>query len=235
MNASHFDNYDPDNYGQVHSDMYDPENATGPAATNDSATRQRVARPGQKLQLNISVANPTAKRLLIELFSAFDAVTTRKKADHANAPYNFVPALSFEGLALAGVGCVGYNQDGQLEVRGGALDPKAVVGCGEYPYNSLVESTKSLPFNVAYLRYTVTTDDQIDENITHFQRTFGGGIKENTISPRAYFKPNQFQSKTIDILAPFSIDGEKGLRIPVIAGENIRLALFIQRWAKNTL
>jgi hypothetical protein len=234
MNASHFDNYDPDNFGSgVSSDLYDPENATGDQAA--AATAQRQARPGQKLQLNISISNPTAKKLTVELFSAFDSITSRKKAEYANAPYNYVPSLSFEGLALAGVGCAGYNQDGNLEIRGGGADPKATVGCGEYPYNSLVESTKSLPFNVAYLRYTVDTDSQIDNNITHFTRTFGGGQKQNTISPRAYFKPNQFQAKTIDILAPFSIDGEKGLQIPVNAGENVRLAFFIQRWAKNTL
>lgn len=229
-------NYDPDFFSAgVHSDLYDPnfDNATGQPAP--AATAQQVARPGQKLQLNVSITNSTAKQLLVELFSALDSVTTRKKAEYANAPYNFVPFLSFEGIALAGVGCVGYNQDGNLEIKGAALDPVCTVGCGEYPYNSLVESTKVLPFNNAYLRYTVTTDLQIDNAIVHFQRTFGGGIKENRISPRAYFKPNQFQDKTIDILAPFPIDGEKGLRILVNAGESLRLAFFIQRWARNTL
>jgi hypothetical protein len=209
LNASHFDNYDPDNFGDVYSDAYDPDNASGDQQVAPAATSVRNARPTQKLQLNISVSNATAKQLLVELFSALDSVTSRKKAEYANAPYNYVPFLSFEGIALAGVGCVGYNQSGNLEIRGGGADPKCTVGCGEYPYNSLVESTKVLPFNVALLRYTVDTDAQIDNNITHFARTFGGGVKENTISPRAYFKPNQFQAKTIDILAPFSIDGKK--------------------------
>jgi hypothetical protein len=234
-NAANFDNFGGNTYSDQYDpsmDGYDPDNANGPM---DTTTNVRVARPGQKLQLNISVSNATAKDLLVELFSALDSVATRLKAEYVNAPYNYVPSLSFEGLALAGVGCVGYNQAGNLEIRGGALDPKCTVGCGEYPYNSLVESTKVLPFDTAFLRYTVDTDAQIDNNITHFQKTFGGGVKENTISPRAYFKPNQFQAKTIDILAPFTIDGEKGLRIPVNAGENIRLALFIQRWGKPGL
>lgn len=235
MNHSNFDNFG----GGVQSDlydpeMYDPENASGEQAA-PGATAIRQARPGQKLQLNISISNPTAVQLLVELFSALDSVTTRKKAEFANGAYAYVPALSFEGLALAGVGCVGYNQAGNLEIKGGGADPVATVGCGEYPYNSLVESTKVLPFNVAYLRYTVDNDAQIDNNITHFTRTFGGGQKQNTISPRAYFKPNQFQAKTIDILAPFPIDGEKGLQIPVNAGENVRMAFFIQRWSRNTL
>jgi hypothetical protein len=238
-NASHFDNFDPDGFDDdVQSDLYDPDNATGAAPSASAATRVKSARPGQKLQLNISIANPTAKNLLVELFSALDSVTTRLKPEYVNAPYLMHPATSIEGIsriAAASGGIAGFNESGNLEIQGAAGDPKLQVGCGEYPYASLFESTKQLPFNVAYLRYTVSTDDQIDNNIYHFARTFGGGVKENTISPRAYFKPNQFQGKTIDIIAPFTIDGEKGLRLQVNAGENLRLAFFIQRWTKNNV
>lgn len=235
MNTSNFSNYDPDAYDPDLFEGVTSDLATGkPAvAAPVGATVTNVARPGQKLQLNITVNNPTSQQLLVELFSAFDSVTTRKKPEYARAPYNYVPFLSFEGMALAGVGCVGFDQNGSLAVKGASTDPVMTVGCAEYPYVSLVDSTKTLPFNIAFLRYTVTTDAQIDNNIFWFQNTFAGGRKQNTISPRAYFKPNQFQGKTIDILAPFNIDGEKGLQIPVNAGENIRLAFFIQRWTKN--
>lgn len=237
LNAALFDNFDPDNFDDgVSSDLYDPDNATGQA--QQAGTKIRTARPGQKLQLNITINNPTAVALTIELFSALDSVTTRLKPELVNGVYLMHPATSLEGIAriAAGTfGVVGFNEAGNLQIRGGAGDPSATVGCGEYPYVSLFESTKVLPFNTAYLRMTVDTDAQIDNNIYHFARTFGGGIKENTISPRAYFKPNQFQTKTIDILAPFPIDGEKGLRLQVNAGESVRFAFFIQRWAKNTL
>jgi hypothetical protein len=150
----------------------------------------------------------------------------------------FHPATSLEGIAriAAGTfGVVGFNEAGNLQIRGGAADPSATIGCGEYPYNSLFESTKCLPFAVAYMRMTVTTDAQISNNIYHFQRTFGGAEKVNTIAPRAYFKPNQFQGKIVDIIAPFTIDGEKGLRVSVNAGEVVTFALFIQRWGLNNL
>lgn len=233
MNRSNFDNYGDVYSDQYDPDSYDPDNATGEMATG--VTAARVARPGQKLQFNVTINNATAKQLIVELFSAFDSIVTRQKPNYINAPYNFVPSTSFEGLALAGVGCTGFNQSGNVEIRGGAADPKCIIGCAEYPYNSLIETTKSMPFNVAFLRYTVNTDAQIDNNITHFTNTFGGGVKQNTISPRAYFKPNQFQSKTIDLLTPFAIDGEKGLAIPVNAAENVRLGFFVQRWTKVTL
>lgn len=241
MNAAAFDNFDPDGFdnNEVVSDLYDPDFATGQAASS-APVAVKTARPGRKLQLNISITNATANQLQTELFSALDSVTTRLKPEYVSAPYNFVPALSLEGLAAliaapTGGHVVGFNQSGNLEVRGAAGDPKLTVGCGEYPYNSLFESSKTLPFYVSYVRYTVSTDGQIDNTIYNFTRTFGGGVKENSISPRAYFKPNQFQNKTIDIMAPFVIDGESGLRIPVNAGEQLRLAFFIQRWAKNDL
>ncbi|HEX7904826.1 MAG TPA: hypothetical protein VF487_13200 [Chitinophagaceae bacterium] len=240
INAASFDNYDPDNFGDVQSDLYDPDYATGEGVTNPAATKVTNARPGRKLQINLAITNATASVISAELFSAFDSWTTRLKAELVVGAYAMKPALSLEGLAAliaapTGGGVVGFNQAGNLEVRGGVGDPKLTIACGEYPYISLFESTKNLPFFVSYVRYTVSTDNQIDNNITHFTRTFGGGVKENVISPRAYFKPNQFQNKTIDILAPFSVDGECGLSIPVLAGEAIRMAFFIQRWAKNTL
>ncbi len=236
VNAAAFDNFDPDNFGEgVVSDLYDPDMMDSNAGAQKQAVSVRVARPGQKLQLNIAITNATASTISTELFSAFDAWTTRLKPELVVGNYSMIPALSLEGLAAAPDNIVGYNDTGDLEVRGNAGDPKLTIGCGEYPYNSLVESTKTLPFYVSYVRYTVSTDNQIDKNITHFTRTFGGGIKSNIISPRAYFKPNQFQNKTIDLLAPFTVDGETGLSIPVLAGESLRLAFFIQRWGKNTI
>lgn len=241
MNSAAFDNFDPDGFDnqEVVSDLYDPDFATGVAPAQAPVNIQ-TARPGRKLQLNISIANNTARQLNTELFSALDSVTTRQKPEYISGNYEFIPALSLEGLAAliatpTGGKVVGFNKLGNLEVRGGVGDPVLTVGCGEYPYNSLFESTKVYPFYVSYVRYTVSTDAQIDNTIYNFTRTFGGGVKENSISPRAYFKPNQFQNKTIDILAPFNIDAESGLRIPTNAGEYLRLAFFIQRWGRNSL
>jgi hypothetical protein len=236
INAASFDNFDPDNFGQdVVSDLYDPDYATGQVAADPAATRVQQARPGRKLQLNLSITNATASTISTELFSALDSWLTRLKPELVVGNYSMIPALSLEGMAAAPNNVVGFNSAGALEVRGNVGDPKLTVGCGEYPYNSLFESTKVLPFYVSYVRYTVSTDPQIDQNITHFTRSFGGGVKQNVISPRAYFKPNQFQNKTIDILAPFVIDGESGISIPTLSGEQLRLAFFIQRWAKNNL
>lgn len=243
VNAAAFDNFDPDNFNtdEVQSDLYDPDMATGVAqAAAQGATKVNTARPGRKLQINISITNATASNIQTELFSAFDSWTTRLKPELVVGNYSMKPWTSFEGLAAliaapTGGNCVGFNQAGNLEVRGNAGDPKLTIGCGEYPYVSLFESSKTYPWYTAYIRYTVSTDAQIDENITWFTRTYGGGRKSNDVSPRAYFKPNQFQNKTIDVLAPFSVDGESGISINVLAGESLRIAFFIQRYAKSNM
>lgn len=242
VNQAAFDTFDPDNWdgGDTQSDMYDPDNATGDGGDAGAATKTRVARPGRKLQLNVTITNATASKISTELFSALDSWTTRQKAELMIGNYDMIPANSLEGIAAlvanpTGGKVVGFNKAGNLECRGAVGDPKLTIGCGEYPYISLFESTKVLPFYVAYMRYTVSTDNQIDENIFNFTRTFGGGVRSNPISPRAYFKPNQYQNKTIDILAGFVVDGESGLSIPTLAGESIRIAFFIQRWAKPNM
>lgn len=240
VNAAAFDNF-----GGVNSDInaydpdgYDPDYATGDTAATPSTTKVRAARPGQKMQVNITITNSTAAKLQIELFSAFKSITNYLKTEYVNGNYAFHPATSLEGIAriAAGTaGVVGFSENGNLVVQGAAVDPTLTVGCGEYPYVSFFESTKVLPFSCSYFRYTVTTDAQISNNIYSFESTFGGAEKSNVINPRAFFKPNQFQSKIVDIIAPFSIDGEKGLRLYVEAGETVTFALFIQRWGKVSI
>lgn len=238
INAAAFENF-----GEVNSDInaydpdgYEPDYATGQgqsAATGTTSVKQ--ARAGQKMQINITITNSTAAKLLVELFSPFFSITNNLKTEYQNGAYLYHPATSLEGIAriAAGTdGVVGFSENGNLVVKGAAGNPTLTVGCGEYPYVSLFESVKILPFSCSYFRYTVTTDAQISNSIFSFENTMGGAEKKNVINPRAFFKPNQFQSKIVDIIAPFKIDGEKGLRLYVEAGETVTLALFIQRWGK---
>jgi hypothetical protein len=59
-----------------------------------------------------------------------------------------------------------------------------------------------------------------------------GGYKQNQINVRAYKKPTQFQNLEVDILAPFVIDGEKGLLYALESLEQVQLSLFINRWTR---
>lgn len=241
INQSAFDSYDPNYFEGVTMDRYDP-NYADPAAANTTSTNTgtpstnvQVARPGQKLQINITLSNPTAVKLTFEVFSALWSWADIYKSNLAVGAYTVIPALSTQGLATVGVGTVGYDQDGVLNVYGAGGNPKATIGCGEYPYRSLQEATKQLPFMVTFGRISVQTDLQLNNQIIHFTKTFAGGYKQNQINVRAYKKPTQFQNLEVDILAPFAVTGEKGLLYALEIGEVVQMGLFINRWVMPSL
>lgn len=228
---------------------FDPElNAYDPSAVNkfngatgngDAGTYTSDAKPGNKMQVNLTLGNPTATNLTFELFSYLDSQVRVTKAAYATGAFKYIPLLSFEGIAALVAdtgGLVGFNATGDLEIWGAnTAAPKGKISCDEISYASFFEASAVQAFQVAYIRYTCQTDNQIDKTITYFQKTFSGGVYENPVSPRAYFKPNQFQSKTIDITVSFSIGIDKGIRTLILAGESVRLALFIQSWTNQTL
>jgi hypothetical protein len=234
INESAFDsfggnNYDPDFFEDVQNE-YDPDYAG--QLSEKSATRLESSRPGQVMQINITLSNPSAIKQKVELFSGFNSWADILKSEYSQGAYTSIPALSTQGLATVGVGTVGYDQNGDLRKYGAAGNPSVSIGCGEYPYKSLVESSKVLPFKVNMMRIAVATQQQLNNQIVHFTRTFGGGVKQNQINVRSYKSPYQQQSLEVDTLAPFIINGEKGLSYDLEIGEVVQLGLFINKWAR---
>jgi hypothetical protein len=184
-----------------------------------------------KLQLNLSLVNATAALLTFELFSYLDSFLRRIKSEYVTGAFLYTPVLSIEGLqrAIADTGgLVGFDSAGNLDIIGANFAAaRGQISCDEISYHSLFAASAVMKFNVAFMRMTTTTDAQIDKAITYFQKSFSGGIKQNQISPRSYFRPNQFQSKTLDIMVNFPIEIDKGLKLDLLAGETVRLSLFI--------
>lgn len=198
------------------------------------------AKPGQKMQINLTLNNPTALTLNFELFNLLNSFTTYRKQEYATGNYQYIPVNSLQGIqaiiASTG-GTVGFDQDGNAYIQGdmAPLDPVATIGCSEIPYISLLQASGIQAFNVSYIRLTVSTDPQIDQIITWFRKTMAGGVQENRISPRAYFRPNQFQNLTIDVTVDFTVGIDSGLKTKLLPGERIVLALFIDSWTNQTI
>lgn len=207
-------------------------NATGDGAPGANLVQ---AAAGQKMQTNVSINNNAAGPLTFELWNWLTSWTRVLNPVYISGNYAMVPLLTFEGLArtIAGAGgTIGFRSDGNLELHGNDAvpDPKPTIGCQEVAYASFFEASSISPFQVAYFRYTVKTDAQIDNTIKWFQKTFSGGLTQNVISPRAYFKPTQFQDFVIDITTQFTIGLDSGLYLTVNNGENVRFSLFIEMW-----
>jgi hypothetical protein len=121
-----------------------------------------------------------------------------------------------------------FNQAGSLLINEGASDGVTVEGT-TVPYLTLVKGSALLNFKVGKLRYSYTSDSQLDQEIVIFQRTIFGAYKENRISPRSYFDPNQQQSKVVDIPISFGINAEVGINIALLPSEVVTLNLFVEQ------
>jgi hypothetical protein len=207
-------------------------NADGPSASGSQVIQ---AAQGQKMQTNVAINNAAAIAITFELFNWLTSATRVLNPAYATGAYAYVPLLTFEGLAATvdgNGGTIGFKSNGDLALHGNdhTPDPIPTIGCQEVAYNSFFEASSISPFQVAYFRYTVKTDAQIDNTIKWFQKTFSGGLSQNVISPRAYFKPTQFQDFVIDITVSFTIGLDSGLFLTVNTLENVRFSLFLEMW-----
>lgn len=222
-------------------DHFDPTARGGFNNADGNAVQTVQAKPGQKMQVNLAMSNAAAVPLTFELWNYMTSMEKILNPNYATGNYKYIPLLTYQGIAAntagGGGGTVGFNADGSLAIRGNLVtpDPVGTISCSTTPYRAFFEASEVIPFQVAYIRQTSLTDAQIDNEITWFQRTFAGAKTENNISPRSFFKPNQFQPLTVDVTIGFPVGLDAGLRVIVNNGENLRYAMFINYWTKQVI
>lgn len=189
-------------------------------------------------QIDITITNAQASLVTVELFNFLRSVS--EVYDGVNTTLN--PATTENLVTLTGSNPKNINTNSLVYFdKAGSLiyenssGAKCTVSCNQLPYRTLFKSSGVTPFRVENLRLTVQTDPQIDKQITWVRRTWLGAVEQNSISPRSYFNPNQFQTKTLDVSAAFAIDAETGLWYPVLAGETVTFNLFINAYNKNSI
>lgn len=215
----------------------DAANSFDDANNNEEADNLTGKRPVRKIvkkqsaSFDISMANPTAEVIKIELFNELNSFVKKLNPSYVAGTFSYIPANSLEGQTAAGLGVVGFDKNGVLKITSSNVltVAKASVTCQQFPYSGLMESTVSQPFVITRIRMTVTTDAQIDNEIIWFKSSFLGSTSQNSISPRTYFNPDQQQSKIVDIPARLSIDGTKGLLYALNAGETVKFSITIER------
>lgn len=211
---------------------YDPDGLEG---QRGATTKVNMANPGQKMQINLTLNNPTAVKITFELFNAFNNSVDILKPQLVSGAYSRIPGLSFEGQAAYPNNIDIYDQAGNLMIRGAAAAPVATIGCTEYPYKSLNETTKVLGFNIVVIRVSVATQAQFANNFQYKKQTYAGLDINNTINVRSYKKLINPAQLDIDVKAGVEITGESGLWYPLEAGEAVQLGLYINKWAKPSL
>ena len=252
MSFKNFDTFDPDQ------DAFDPsmsDNADGPQ------TRQRQI---SKAYFDLTLTNSSEHKQTVELFSALDSFTFRRKPellptsgpDYLN--YTMHPLGTVQGNEsqinnivpvgnrtpanenTADFGYVGFDELGNLVLTGAG--PVGVAGnlnisvnCKQTPYNGLFRSSAIVPFRITRIRMSVTTDAQIDNEIVHFTQNFLGAKSQNTVNPRNFFSPTQFQNRIIDIPTNFRIDGNRGLLYAINNAEVVTWNVEIEQYSFLTV
>lgn len=235
---ANFSGWDPSLANKFDPSVGGANNADGSLATTQGLGAVQNARPGQSMQISLTLNNPSAGLLTFELFNFLQSFTRVQNLTYVTGAYLYIPWDSYEGVAAliaATDGTVGFNKAGDLEIHAAPAAVKGTIGCSEAPYRSLFAATSSIPFRIKFMRQTVTTDGQIDKAITYFQKSFSGGQLLNNLNPRTYFLPNQFQGKVLDINVSFAIGQDSGLSLQLLAGEIVKFALFIDAWGTQAL
>lgn len=225
VNTAAFENYDEA------ANMFDQESANN--YTGAPANRQ-VQPQRKKIRSNfdLTFVNGAAVPLNVELFNELNSFLNKQRTDFISGAYLYLPVTaSPNNLIAVGAGTVGFKSDGSLYVRGAANDAtQLTVSCSQFPYAGLFQASgKGLGFKIVSIRLTVTTDSQIDNEIVHTKSSFLGSKSQNRISPRNFFRPEQFQGKIIDIPIGMVINAEHGIEYLVNAGETVKWNIVIER------
>lgn len=209
--------------------MFDSE------ASNYSGKGNAQAQPAKKRirsNFDLTFLNGAPVPLQVELFNELNSFIKRQRTDFITGAYTYKPLqASPSNLIAAGAGTVGFENDGGLYVRGAAADgTELTVKCSQFPYAGLLEASgKGMGFRIVSIRMTVVTDSQIDNEIVHTRSSFLGSKSQNRISPRNFFKPEQFQGKIIDIPIGMVINAEHGIEYKLNAGELVKWNVVIER------
>lgn len=228
-----FDNFDGFDADTFDPDMFDPEMFDG---MDGQGGKPRFSLRGVA-QVDILIDNTQqASAQNVELFNYLRSFTMVRNTtlDATKMPFTLEAISAVVTNANFPNQSIYWDQSGNLIMRGASGSVFCKVSCGQIPYRSLHEAASRSSWLISKMRLSVSNDAQIDQSITHFANTMFGGVKENSISPRAFFRPEQMQSKIIDIPnLRLQIDQEKGLRVTVLANQSLNISLFISQYSKS--
>ncbi len=251
LERSSFNNFDPDGFDDFDPDTFDPDgfdNAGGNPNPVNKVKRGKIGKLQAQFDIVMTSSLDAATSLNIELFNGYRSISGANNAAVNALVNNDINTLKTAIVAAAAgndltdvliTNKIFFDAAGNL-VFSVAPTKTVSIACRQVPYKALFESSKVQPFKVEKLRMTVTTSGQIDNDIVHITNSFLGSQKRNTISPRSYFRPDQFQNLIIDVPASFAVDGEKGLEYTMngktgAVNEVVTFNMFMSRYVKQSI
>lgn len=196
-------------------------------------------RPGKlsakRSQITLTITNPVQQDMWVELFNylnSFVKVFNSQLVNAAATGFGYFPLETREGIEallqanaqtgtganapiVAGTGYVGFDRNGDLVITGAtnAIAPVRISATGRnVNYRKLFEASGRGNLAIHGIRATFSQQNQIAQDLNYTSSSIVGGAKENSISPRAYFKPDQFQNLIVDIPVSSTINKHSGFQ-----------------------
>ncbi len=249
LEQASFNSFDPNNFND-----YDPDGFTTNTGGGTKPVNQVMRGKVGKLQAQFDIiitSDCDSSSTKIELFNGF-----RSQSEATNNQVSLLTPIAGPELAAAlnAAGAGGatagtdalkdrlyFNAAGSLvynDFTNG--NGKVTISCRQVPYIALLKSSMVQPFKCEKLRMTVLIDAQIDNDLVHITNSFLGSQKRNSVSPRSFFRPDQFQGLIIDLPTAFNIDGEKGLEYIInnkgaLPAQVVTFNMFLSRYVKQQI
>jgi len=132
---------------------------------------------------------------------------------------------------------LGDSQKLILQFLAGAALDTITVTCSSTAYPQFVASTYSDVFRLTKIRYAISNvaiTAQYSQQLTFQRKTIFGKLVQNTLTPSAFRKPDDFQTGIVDIDINADVDKETTIwsKISNTAGFSITLSVFVSRVSK---
>ena len=226
-----FNDLDPSTFDES---TFDPSNLNGPQMTNNKNLPKRgYSNPsgGNFTSITLKVVNSIAVATTAQWFAPGTGIAamvndTTINAFNAATPENIVGAANLNSTFY-------FDKSGNL-ITQSAAGTKMTQSINEIPYRQFLNGIFWGGFMIRRVRATFTTDAQIDNLFTFRELTmFGKTGDQDTLNPRAYFNPDQFQGKIVDVAFNWYINQERAMYMSVNSGETLTMVLTIDNVYKT--
>jgi hypothetical protein len=204
----------------------------------ESFDAERFSPDGTTSMISIQCKNyGSANADIAELFNAYKSASKVYNASLNSAVY---PA-TYEKIALTTgtpntitlTGRMFFDSSGNMQIYTSATNTEYIyisVLTKNLTYRQLFDfSQSSEGFTITKIQARFTTDAQIDNEISFVYNSIFGKTETQSISPRTYFSPSQYQSLLVDIPVEFYINGERGIQFTLNASETVVLNMDVRR------
>lgn len=216
-----------DNFNDFDGNSFDPSNFADEFAPLRPATVGNKPIGSGVTMITLRAANAQATTAIAQFFG----IGTGIAAGIIDTAVTSLTPLAGPPLAAAGNATNAsrfyFDTTGKLQFQD-AANALLTLSCDEVSYRSLLMGTIFGALRIKAVRMNCNTEAQISQIITFKELTmFGKTGYRDSINPRQYFSPNQFQTKIVDIPYNWTFNQERVFEQPILAAENVTYALSI--------